>query len=140
MITDLALIEPWVLGMYLLMATAFTIPIVILLVVAMKRPDKNAHLAKEIAAGHVGEHVSYEDEEPEVNNPASADAMPATPQPKLRKHLPRRQVVRWLDKEIVYATTWHRKPFYGKVVGRKRGEIVLERQFGCPIRVRQPQP
>lgn len=85
MITDLALIEPWVLGMYLLMTTAFTIPLVILFALVMKRPDKNAQLAKEVSYSYVGEHVSYEDEEPEDEHPAMADTMPTALQLQLRQ-------------------------------------------------------
>ena len=99
------------------------------------------HLAEAIGLGHVGEHIAGEDEDVEPENPAMADSMPEIPrmQPKLREHLPRRQALRWLDNNTVQATTRYRRPFYGEVVGRKRGELILQREKGCPIRVRQPQ-
>ncbi len=106
-----------------------------------ERQQVKDYLAEAVGLGHVGEHVSGEDEEIEPENPAMADSMPEIPrmQPKLREHLPRRQALRWLDNNTVQATTRYRRPFYGEVVGRKRGELILQREKGCPIRVRQPQ-
>ncbi|MDO8183926.1 MAG: hypothetical protein Q7T49_03005 [bacterium] len=60
-------LEGWVLAVYLVMAMTFTIPLLLVLVWSMRRPDPTSQLAKAVAAGRGNES------EPE--NPALADAL-----------------------------------------------------------------
>ncbi len=69
-------------------STALTVLIIMIAIVGwMKSPkqdreDVKNYLRDAVSLGHVGEHVSYEDEEDEFENPAIADSMP---QPKVRR-------------------------------------------------------
>jgi hypothetical protein len=84
------------------------------------------YLGEAVGLGRVGEEVAGG----EGNDSSPFEAA---------SRLPKRQVVEWRRDGTVLATTRYRRPFYGQVMGRlRRGELLIRREKGCPIRVRQP--
>lgn len=124
-------------------STALTVLIIMIAIVGwMKSPkqdreDVKNYLRDAVSLGHVGEHVSYEDEEDEFENPAIADSMPQSKPETIAFLAKKPQNRRLYLMATVFENEGHTADFTTKRRIPRKGRVEQYRPEDCSVLVNQ---